>query len=75
MHRTARTLPGLRRPDVLVKPLGDRRCLVCDPPKTALRLLEKAKAIRRRHGFSSPAGAVEMLAGIKQLIDTCIETK
>ena len=52
-------------------PLGDRRCLRCDSPKTAIRLLEKAERLRRRCGLPSPAGAAEMLADLKRLTDTC----
>lgn len=50
--------------------LGDRRCLNCDPPKTAIRLLERAERIRRRHGIPSPPGAAEMLADLNRLTGT-----
>ena len=51
-------------------PLGDRRCMACDGPSTAIRLLERVEGIRRRHGIPSPPGAVEMLADLKRLTDT-----
>jgi hypothetical protein len=51
--------------------LGDRRCLRCDPPKAAIRLLEKTERIRRRAGIPSPTGAMEILAELKSLTDTC----
>jgi hypothetical protein len=44
---------------------GDRRCVACDPPLAAVRLLERAETIRRRHGIPSPAGAAEMLVEMK----------
>ena len=47
--------------------LGDRRCMACDPPATAMRLLERAERIRRRRGIPSPIGAAEMLADLKRL--------
>ena len=46
---------------------GTWRCLHCDPPTTAIRLLEQAAAIRRREGKPDPPGAagfaVEWLKG------------
>ena len=53
-------------------PSGGRRCKACDPPTAAIRLLEKAERIRRRHGSPSTPGAAEMLGDLKRLIDTCI---
>jgi len=53
-------------------PWGERRCVVCDPPTRAIRTLERAEEIRRCHGIPSPAGAAELLAGLKRLTDnTC----
>ena len=49
-------------------PLGDRRCMSCDPPRRAIRALEQAERIRRRRGKPSPIGAVKMLAELKRLI-------
>ncbi len=49
---------------------GNWRCLHCDPPKTAIRTLETAEKIRRRHGVQSPPGTAEMLATMKRLTDT-----
>jgi len=46
---------------------GDRRCMVCDPPTAAIRLLERAERIRRRLGIPSPAGAAERLAELRRL--------
>jgi len=46
---------------------GDARCMDCDPPTTAIRLLERAQRIRRRHGIPTLAGADEMLAEMKRL--------
>ena len=51
-------------------PLGSRRCMGCDPPMTAIRLLEKAERLRRRDGIPSSVGAAEMLAELKRLTDT-----
>lgn len=49
-------------------PLGDRRCLACDPPKAAIRFLERAERLRRQHNKPSPPGAMEMLAELKRLV-------
>ena len=49
-------------------PLGDRRCIMCDPPTTAIRLLENTQRIRRRHGLPVPPGAVEMLNGLRSAV-------
>ena len=49
---------------------GDRRCMTCDPPVAAMRLLERAERIRRRRGIPSPIGAADMLADLKRLTDT-----
>ena len=46
--------------------LGDWRCLRCDPPEVARRLLETGLQIRRRAGLPGPPGAVEMLADLKK---------
>lgn len=46
----------------------DPRCMACDPPITAIRLLQRAERIRRRLGISSPAGAAEKLADLKRLV-------
>ena len=46
---------------------GTWRCVHCDPPSTAVRLLDQAAAIRRRHGKPDPPGAAEMLADLKRL--------
>ncbi len=46
--------------------VGNWRCMACDPPKTAMRALEAAEKIRRRHGIRSPPGVTEMLATQKQ---------
>lgn len=46
--------------------LGGRRCMACDPPFNAIRALERAERIRRRHGIPSPPGAAEMLADLKR---------
>lgn len=51
--------------------LGDQRCGCCDPPTAALRFIEKAETIRRRHGIPSPPGIVEWIAEVKRFIDTC----
>jgi len=52
-------------------PSRDRRCLRCQPPTAAIRLLERAQAIRRRLGIPSAGGAAEMLADLKRLDTTC----
>ncbi len=36
-------------------PLGDWRCMACDPPTKAIQLLKKTQRIRRRHGLENPA--------------------
>ena len=41
---------------------------MCDPPKSALRLLEKAEQIRHRLGIPSPVGAAEMLTDLRRLV-------
>ena len=51
-------------------PLGDRRCMNCDPPITAILALERVEVIRRRQRIPSPIGAKEMLADLKRLTDT-----
>jgi hypothetical protein len=51
-------------------PLGDRRCMACDPPTKAIRLLERSEQIRRRHRIPSPTGAAEMLAELKRTSST-----
>jgi len=56
-------------------PLGNRRCLTCDPPTAALRMLERAERIRRPLAVPIAAGAAEMLADLRRLVDTCTETK
>lgn len=48
-------------------PAGTWQCLYCDPPTTAIRLLEQAAATRRRHSRPDPPGAAEMLADLKRL--------
>ena len=50
--------------------LGDRRCMACNPPTVAIRLLERAERIRRRCGIPSPTGAAEMLAELKRIAGT-----
>lgn len=50
-------------------PLGDRRCMDCDPPTTAITALERAERIRRRLGIPSPIGAAQMFAHEKRLTD------
>ena len=50
--------------------VGDRRCMTCDSPTRAIRLLERAEAIRHRQGNSSPAGAAETLADLRRLDGT-----
>jgi len=50
-------------------PWHDRRCAACDPPATAIKALERTEGIRRRHRIPRPAGAAELLAGLKRL--TC----
>ena len=52
-------------------PSEDRRCMRCEPPTTAIRLLERAHAIRRRQGIPGPADVAEMLGDLKRLIGTC----
>ena len=49
---------------------GDQRCMACDPPTTAIRLLETTERIRRRNGIPSPTGAAEMLADLKRITYT-----
>jgi hypothetical protein len=49
---------------------GTWRCVHCDPPAAASRLLEQAAAIRRHHGKPDSPGAAEMLADLKCLTDT-----
>jgi hypothetical protein len=50
-------------------PLGDRRCVGCDPPVTAIRLLERAERLRQRDGSASSVGAAEMVGELRRLID------
>jgi hypothetical protein len=44
--------------------LDHRRCLRCDPPTTALRLLRTARRIRRRYGLAEPIESATMCAGL-----------
>ena len=37
-------------------PLGDWRCMKCDPPTRAIRLLEKTQRLRKRYGLPDPLG-------------------
>ncbi len=49
--------------------LGDRRCMTCDPPTVAIRAMERAEQIRRRHRIPSPAGTAERLADLRRIIE------
>ncbi|MEX0642334.1 MAG: hypothetical protein WD468_06520 [Pirellulales bacterium] len=42
------------------------RCVACDPPTKAIKLLALAERIRRERGIASPDGAADMLAQLKQ---------
>ena len=50
--------------------LGNRRCLTCNPPRKAIKALERVERIRRRLNIPSPPGAAEMLADLRRLIGT-----
>ncbi len=47
--------------------LGAWRCMHCDPPHDAIRLLERAERIRRRHGIPAPPGAADLLREMQAL--------
>ena len=55
--------------------IGDRRCMACDPPRTAIRWLKKAARLRRRYGLPDPPGAPELLGHLKRIVDTCNSAK
>ena len=42
--------------------LGNRHCMTCDPPLSAIRLMKAAELIRRRRGLPSSPGVKEHLA-------------
>ena len=43
---------------------GRWRCMKCDPPERAIRLLEKVERIRWRCGLPDPPGAAELFSEI-----------
>ena len=59
--------PGCGGLAVWWNPLGGRRCLRCEPPTRAIRVLERTERIRRRLRIPSPAGASEMLVELRRL--------
>jgi hypothetical protein len=46
---------------------GTWRCLRCDPPKVAIRLLERAQAIRQRLGMPARPETAVMLADLRRM--------
>jgi hypothetical protein len=46
---------------------GNWRCLRCDPPKTSMRLLERAQGMRRRLGIPANLEADRTLADLRRL--------
>jgi hypothetical protein len=49
---------------------GDWRCLRCDPPTTAIRVLEHVQRIRQRLGMPARPETAEMLADLRRLTST-----
>ena len=47
--------------------MGNWRCLRCDPPKVAIRALERVQRIRRRLGMPSRPEAAAILADLRRL--------
>ncbi len=39
---------------------GRWRCMKCDPPTKTIKILERARQIRRRYGLSDPVGAAKL---------------
>lgn len=51
---------------------GGWRCLRCEPPTTAIRLLDRAQGIRRRSGMPARPEVAAMLAELRRLTSQAV---
>ena len=54
---------------------GTWRCLRCDPPKAAIRLLERVQRIRRRSGLPARPETATMLADLCRLTSQVVRAR